>query len=88
MKRHFSQELEQISGVGKIIAEDLRRIGIHSVNQLKGQDPSQLYEKLCNFKASPVDKCVLYILRCVIYYASNIEHEPELLKWWNWKNKN
>jgi hypothetical protein len=21
-----------------------------------------------------------------VYYASNAEHDPEKLKWWNWKN--
>jgi hypothetical protein len=21
-----------------------------------------------------------------VYYASNAEHDPELLKWWNWKD--
>ncbi|MHC4807910.1 MAG: helix-hairpin-helix domain-containing protein, partial [Planctomycetota bacterium] len=47
----------------------------------------QLYDRLCEFKASPVDRCMLYVFRCAIYYASNTEHDPELLKWENWKDK-
>ncbi|OHB68113.1 MAG: pathogenicity locus [Planctomycetes bacterium RBG_13_62_9] len=80
-------ELEQIPGVGKSIAEDLRNIGVASVEQLKGKDPEVLYRKLCNFKASPVDRCMLYVLRCAVYYASQEDPDPELLNWWNWKDK-
>ena len=87
MAKSTSNELEQIPGVGTAIAQDMRDIGIGSVSQLKGRDPEKLYEKLCDFKAGPVDRCMLYVLRCAVYYASNTEHDPELLKWWNWKDK-
>ncbi len=88
MKQSDSKVLEQIPGVGKNIAQDMANIGIHSVGQLKGQDPEKLYQKLCDFKASPVDRCMLYVLRCAVYYASNTKHDPRLLKWWNWKDSN
>ncbi len=80
-------ELEQIPGVGKSIAADLRQLGITSIRQLKGKDPEKLYRKLCRFQASPVDRCVLYVFRCAVYYASTSDPDPELLKWWNWKDK-
>lgn len=82
-----THELEQIPGVGKSIAADLRRLGITSVRQLKGKDPEKLYRKLCRFRASPVDRCVLYVFRCAVYYASTRDPDPELLQWWNWKDK-
>ncbi len=80
-------ELERIPGVGKSIAEDLRRLGVTSIRQLKRKDPERLYDKLCRFQASPVDRCVLYVFRCAVYYASTRDPDPELLKWWNWKDK-
>jgi hypothetical protein len=80
-------ELEQIPGVGKSIAADLRQLGIPSVRQLKGRNPEKLYRKLCRFRASPVDRCMLYVFRCAVYYASASDPDPELLKWWNWKDK-
>jgi hypothetical protein len=80
-------DLEQIPGVGKSIAEDLRRLGITSVRQLKGRNPERLYKRLCDFKASPVDRCMLYVLRCAVYYASTKDPDPERLKWWNWKDR-
>ena len=80
-------ELEQIPGVGKAIAEDLRHIGITSVSQLKSKDPEKLYRKLCRFRASPVDRCVLYVFRCAVYYATTRDPDPERLQWWTWKDK-
>lgn len=80
-------ELEQVPGVGKAIARDLRRIGITSIDQLKDKDPERLYRKLCNYQASPVDRCMLYVFRCAVYYASHSDPDPELLKWWNWKDR-
>mgnify|MGYP002642361400 CR=1 FL=1 len=87
MPEQSVENLEQIPGVGKIIAQDLSAIGIRSCDDLKDRDPQWLYEKLCNFKASPVDRCVLYVFRCVVYWVSNDQHDPKLLKWWNWKDK-
>ena len=87
MESSSLQELEQIPGVGKNIARDMQNIGIHSIDDLKGRQAEQLYDRLCEFKASPVDRCMLYVFRCAIYYASNTDHDPELLKWENWKNK-
>lgn len=80
-------DLEQIPGVGRSIARDLRQIGITSVNQLKGRSPERLYRKLCDFKASPVDRCMLYVFRCAVYYASTSDPDPERLKWWKWKDQ-
>ncbi len=28
----------------------------------------ELYQKMCDFKAEPVDRCMLYVLRCSVYY--------------------
>lgn len=87
MGKSSSKHLEQIPGVGKSIARDFKDIGIESVDDLKGKNPEKLYRKLCDFKAAPVDKCMLYVFRCAVYYASNKRHDPYLLKWWNWKDK-
>ena len=53
MKQSSSGQLEQIPGLGKSIAQYMRDIGIYSVSQLKGQDPDELCERLCEGKASP-----------------------------------
>jgi len=80
------KELMTIPGVGPKMAEALWSIGIRSVADLKWRDPEDLYEKLCAVTGNRVDRCVLYVFRLAVYYASKAKHDPELLKWWNWKD--
>ena len=79
------QEFQQIPGVGVRIAEDLWNIGLRSITELNGADPNELYNKICKFQKTKVDRCMLYVMRCAVYYASNKKHDPQLLKWWHWK---
>jgi hypothetical protein len=81
------KELMTIPGVGKEISEDLLKLGIKSVRNLKGKNPENLYQKLCRLEKKNVDRCMLYTLRCAVYYSSKEKHNPRLLKWWNWKDK-
>jgi hypothetical protein len=81
------RELQAIPGVGKKTAEDFWQMGIHSARDLKGKSPERLYKKLSEKKQAPVDRCMLYVLRCAVYYASAERHKPALLKWWNWKDR-
>lgn len=85
MKREKSK-LEVIPSVGTSIAADLISLGITRVSQLKGRSPEALYKKLCDLTGEHQDPCVLYTFRCAVYFASNASHDPEKLKWWNWKN--
>jgi hypothetical protein len=82
------KELKTIPGVGKSLARDLYNIGIRSVNDLKGQDPEALYDLSNRFAGVVQDRCVLYVFRCAVYYASTPanHHEADKLKWWNWKD--
>ena len=80
------KELRQILGVGASIAADLYSLGIHSASDLRSKDPEELYLKLCSIRGLHIDRCVLYVFRCAVCFASYEEHDPELLKWWNWKD--
>ena len=79
--------LQQIPGVGPNIAADLQDLGFHQVEDLRGADAEGMYERLCELRGAHVDRCVLYVFRCAVYFAGNEEHDSELLKWWNWKDK-
>jgi hypothetical protein len=61
-------------------------MGLRSVEELKDKDPEKLYRELCEKQGVQVDRCMLYVFRCAVYYASNKRHDPEMLKWWNWKD--
>lgn len=86
-KQSSLKELQTIPGVGKAVAGDLWNLGIKSIRELRGRDPEFLYEQLCEYQGCKVDRCMLYVFRCAVYYASNDEYDAELLKWWNWKDK-
>ena len=79
------KELMEIPGVGPKTAEDLTLLGINGIGDLKGRDPEELYARLCAIRGRQLDRCVLYVFRCAVYYATEETHEPEKLKWWNWK---
>ena len=87
MARRDKDPLQEIPGVGPSIASDLRELGIEQVADLDGGDPQELYERLCALRGVHQDRCVLYVFRGAVYYASRKRHDPELLKWWNWKDR-
>jgi len=80
------EELQNIPGVGPSIARDLVDLGYSRVAQLRGADPEQMYQDLCALRGGHIDRCVLYVFREAVYYASDSVHDSELLKWWNWKD--
>jgi hypothetical protein len=80
------RDFRRIPGVGRTIAEDLWSLGFRSTAELRGGDPEALYERLCELQGVRVDRCMLYVLRCAVYFASSERHDPELLEWWSWKD--
>lgn len=79
--------LETIPGVGRSIANDLRRLGYRTVSALRAADPERMYRRLSALTRAKQDRCVLYVFRCAVYYASRKRPKPELLLWWNWKDR-
>lgn len=76
-----------IPGVGPSIQKDLLDLGYKTVDELSGADPEAMYADLCRLRGARIDRCVLYVFRCAVYYADNTVHDPELLKWWRWKDR-
>lgn len=81
------KELQKIPGIGESLSEDLYSLGMRRISDLKGRDPQKLYDELNSLTGAVHDRCVLYVFRCAVYFATEREHNPELLKWWNWKDK-
>lgn len=76
-----------IPGVGKSIAADLNGIGVFRVEELKGKNPQVLYDALCKRPGVVLDRCLLYVMRCAVYFATETTHDPALLQWWHWKER-
>lgn len=79
--------LTVIPGIGPSLARDLWQLGIREVCDLRGRSAQALYNELCLQTGERQDPCVLYAFRCAVYFASESKHDPELLKWWNWKDR-
>ena len=56
------------------------------VDELRLEDAEAMFRRLCELRGEKIDRCVLYVFREAVYYAAHEEHEPEKLKWWNWKD--
>lgn len=81
-----ARELRRIPGVGVSVAEDLIGMGFRRVEELRGQDPQELYDRFCAQQGMHIDRCMLYTFRCAVYFAEQADPDPELLKWWSWKD--
>lgn len=81
-----NREFQKIPGVGKKMNQDFVDLGYRAVEDLKGESPELMYQKIMALRGKHVDRCVLYVYRCAVYFASHSQHDPELLKWWNWKD--
>lgn len=81
-----SRDLQQIPSIGPSLAKDLVDLGIRRVSDLCRRNPERLYEQLIASRGTHQDRCVLYTFRCAVYFATAQKHDPERLKWWNWKD--
>lgn len=79
--------LQKIPGIGKSLGADLFDLGYRNIDELASEDPEVMYGKLIEIRGKHIDRCVLYVFRCAVYYASNSTRDPELLKWWHWKDE-
>lgn len=88
MTRIVTEGLQSIPGVGQAVERDLRALGIQQISDLRGRSPEDLYNRLCVVQGRHVDRCMLYVLRCAVYYASTPSNERDAKKclWWNWKD--
>lgn len=82
----MKSDLQTIPGVGPNMERHLLELGYSTVDSLKGADPEAMYNRECRQRGERLDRCVLYVYRLAVYFAENTEHEPEKLKWWNWKD--
>lgn len=80
-------ELRKIPSVGKETEKDLIAMGYTTMASLKDADPEELYLQDCAMKGRKVDRCQKYVYRCVVYYCSTENPEPEKCKWWYWKDR-
>jgi hypothetical protein len=80
------RSLEELPNVGSSIAIDLWDLGIREPDDLIGKDPERMYVDLCEQRGAHIDRCMLYVLRAVVYIASTDKVDPDKKMWWKWKD--
>jgi hypothetical protein len=85
-QKEILKELQTIPGIGKACSQDLWNLGIRRVSDLKGKNPAKLYSKLNSITGTQNDVCMLYVLRCAVYFASEKRLSKAKLNWWYWKD--
>lgn len=84
------KDFRRIPGVGKVIAQDLWRLGYRATAELARADPQDMYGRLRQQAGGRVDRCMLYVLRCAVHFAAcearGETPDPQSLRWWNWKD--
>lgn len=75
--------LEQIPNVGKAVAQDLRKLGIHRPEQLKGKDGIKLYHKLNELTGVRHDPCMADTLMAAVDFMNGGKPKP----WWEFTAK-
>lgn len=78
--------LTAIPGVGPSLAVDLEKLGYKNVSDLKSEEAETMYTRLMDIEGKHVDRCVLYVFRCAVYFVNTSNPEPKKLVWWNWKD--
>ena len=81
--RETVSELEALPNLGKAISSDLILIGVNKPQNLIGEDPFDLYDKLCIKKGEHVDPCIIDVFMSVVNFMEGGEPKP----WWEFTQK-
>lgn len=76
-------ELTSLMNVGPRIADDLRHLGVDSVEALRGRDADDLYQRLCELTDVRQDPCVLDTFRSAVDQANGKPARP----WWEYSRE-
>ncbi len=80
VRRDRLEKLTDLPNIGPSLAEDLRKIGIQTAEQLQGRDVMELYETLSRVTGQRQDPCVLDVFISITRFMDG--EEPKV--WWEY----
>ena len=75
----MKSELLTLKNVGPATVQDLALLGITTIDQLKGQNPDQLFKRLQHITGHQQNPCVWDIFAAIIYQAQT----GQAVDWWH-----
>jgi len=82
----FKSPFMIIPGVGPSIAADIEKLGYKAVADLRHENAEAMYKRLIEIEGRPIDRCILYVFRCAVYFSKTTNRQVDKLLWWNWKD--
>ena len=79
----MTSELIAIPNVGRAVARKLERLDVRRLDDLRGRDPEELYERLCRLDERRHDPCLLDTFSAVVAYADGGPARP----WWEFSRE-
>lgn len=77
--RETVSRLEDLPNIGKASAGDLHLIGIDHPKDLVGEEPFEMYERLCTTTGQTHDPCMIDVFMSVVHFMEGGEPLP----WWS-----
>jgi hypothetical protein len=77
------RDLRALPNIGPAIARKLIKIGIERPNDLRGQDPEELYQRLCTVDGRRHDPCVLDTFAAAVDFVNGAPARP----WWEYSRQ-
>lgn len=75
----MKSELLTLKNVGRATVQDLALLGITTIEQLKDQNPDQLFERLQKITGCTQNPCVWDIFAAIVYQAQT----GQAVDWWH-----
>jgi hypothetical protein len=79
----MTDPLTSIPNVGPAIARELHRLGMEQPSDLRGQDPEELFERLCAMDGTRHDPCLLDTFVAAVTVADGGPARP----WWEFSRE-
>jgi hypothetical protein len=83
MPADTASALTAIPNVGPAIARKLRRLDVHGIEDLRGRDPVELFDRLCAMDGHRHDPCLLDTFVAAVAYADGGPARP----WWEYSRE-
>jgi hypothetical protein len=79
----MTSELTAIPNIGPAVARKLERLDVTGLDDLRGRDPHELYDRLCVLDGRRHDPCLLDTFVAAVAYADGGPARP----WWEFSRE-
>ena len=78
IERMSEHELRTLPNIGPAIARKLQQLGVERPDDLRGQDPERLFQRLCELDGRRHDPCLLDTFVAAVDHVNGAPPRP----WW------